>query len=52
MISRREGEAPAEPQWLGRSLALPITNQFEALAISEKSPETAQYRWDQPMEST
>ena len=36
MRSRREGEAPAEPQRLGRSLALPINNQFNVLAISEK----------------
>jgi len=36
MRSRREGEAPAEPQWLGSSLALPITNHFNALAISEE----------------
>jgi len=32
---RREGKAPAKPQWLGGSLALPITNQFNELAISE-----------------
>jgi len=36
MRSRREGEAPAEPLWIRRSLALPIANQFNELATSEE----------------